>query len=230
MLLPLLSAQEEEKEDFFSDNEGSNSKTKVFFFLLCLILVYIDHLVLPHKLPIYLMSLRFGLAFPFILVTLGSPAMHGLPCSSLGHCFGSPSDVSPDPSSVQESNVTPQNDRREGPPAAPVTAQPEAPTSGRHHPQHEQPERIVSCSATYSARISSLNGISSSFVCRLQAAADSGLCFESPRLSLSASRSSEDDDLDVDYSPAADLNYPHIPRPSIVIRQPQVGRVAEWFQ
>lgn len=168
------------------------------------------------------MSLRLGLAFPFILVTLGSPTMHGLPCSSLGHCFGSPSDVSPDPSSVQESNVTSQNNCSEGPPAAPVTAQPEASMSSRHHPEHKQPQRSVSCSATYSARISSVNGIGSSFVCRLQGAADGGLCFESPRLSLSASQISEDDDLDVDYSTEADLNYPHIPRPSIIIRQPQV--------
>lgn len=168
------------------------------------------------------MSLQFGLTFPLILVTLGSSTMHGLPCSSLGHCFGSPSDVNPDPSSAQESNVASQNNCSEGPPVAPVTAQPEAPMSGRHHPQHVQPQISVGCSAAYTARISGMNGIGSSFVCRLQGAADGGLCFESPRLSLSASQSSEEDDLDVDYSPAADLNYPHIPRPSIIIRQPQV--------
>lgn len=168
------------------------------------------------------MSLRSGLAFPFILFILGFPAMHGLPCSSLGHCFGSPSDVSPDPSSAPGSNVTSQNSRSEGPPAAPVTTQPEAPTSSRHHPQQEQPQRSVSCSATHSPRIRSVNGVGSSFVCRLQSAADGGICFESPRRSPSASQSSEDDDLDFDYSPEAELKYPHIPRPSIIIRQPQV--------
>lgn len=168
------------------------------------------------------MYLRVGLAFPLILVTLGSPTMHGLPCSSLGHCFGSPSDVSPDRASVQESNITSQNNHSEGPPAAPVTAQPEAQTSIRHQLQVGQPRISVSCSATSSARISSVNGIGSSLVCRLQGAADGGLCVESPRLSRGASQSSEEDDVDVDYSPEVDLNYPHIPRPSIIIRQPEV--------
>lgn len=166
------------------------------------------------------MSLPLGLAFPFLLVTLGSPKMHGLPCSSLGHCFGTPNDVGPDPPSVQETNVT----SPEGPPAAPVTVQPEAQTSIRQHLQPGPPQISVSCSATYSARISSLNGIGSRLVCRLQGAADGGLGPESPRLSShSASQSSEEeDDLDVDYSPEVDLSYPHIPRPSIIIRQPQV--------
>lgn len=169
------------------------------------------------------MSLRSGLAFPFILLTLGSPAMHGLPCPSLGHCFGSPSDVSPDPSSAPESNVTSANSRSEGPLAAPVTAQPEAPMSSRHCPRQEQPQRSVSCSATHSARIRGVNGVGSSFARRLQGAADGGICFESPRRSPRASQSSEDDDdLDFDYSPELELKYPHIPRPSIVIRQPQV--------
>lgn len=168
------------------------------------------------------MSLRLGLALPLILLILGSPAMHGLPCSSLGHCFGSPSDISPDPSSAPESNVSSQNSCSRGPPAVPVTVQPEAPMGSRHHPQQEQPQRGVSCSATHPVRIRSVNGVGSSFVCRLQGATDGGLCFESPRQSLSVSQSSEDDDSDFDYSPEAELKYPHISRPSIVIRQPQV--------
>lgn len=175
------------------------------------------------KTQICLMPVQLGLVLPSLLVILKSLTMHGLPCSSLGHCFGNPSDVSPDPSSVPEPNISTQSGSSNGPPAVPVTSQPEAVQRSRQELQHEQPGRTISCSTSYSNRIRNVNGTNANSVCHPQGT-DGALCSESPRLSLSASQSSEDDELDFECGLELELNYPHIPRPSIIIRQRKVRR------
>lgn len=173
------------------------------------------------------MSVQLGLVLLSLLVILKSLTMHGLPCSSLGHCFGNPSDVSPDPSSVPEPNISTQSGSSNGPPAAPVTSQPEAVLRSRQELQHKQPGRTISCSTSYSNRIRNVNGTNVNSVCHPQGT-DDALCSESPRLSLSASQSSEDDELDFECGLELKLNYPHIPRPSIIIGQLKVRRHNAW--
>lgn len=166
------------------------------------------------------MSVQLGFVLLSLVVIFESPSMHGLPCSSLGHCFGNPSDVNTDPASAQEPNISTQSKDSYGPPAAPVTSQPEA----LQEQQPEQPQRTVSCISTYSTRTRKVNGTSSNSICRLQDT-DDELCFESPPLSHSVSQSSEDDELDLACSPELELKYPQIPRPSIIIRQLKVRSV-----
>lgn len=170
---------------------------------------------------IRLMSVQLGFILLSLLVISESPSMHGLPCSSLGHCFGNPSDVSTDPAPAQE----PDNSRRSrnnGLPAAdPVTSQPEALPSSPQAQQHRQPQRTVSCISTHSARTRTANGTSSNSICHQQDTEDDP-CFESPPSCRSLSQSSEDDELEFDCSPELELKYPQIPRPSIIIRQPKV--------
>ncbi|KAG7216108.1 hypothetical protein INR49_007860 [Caranx melampygus] len=61
---------------------------------------------------------------------------------------------------------------------------------------------------------------------RMDMAADQNddQCFESPPACRSISRSSEDDEQELECSPELELKYPHIPRPSIIIRQPKSSR------
>lgn len=152
--------------------------------------------------------------------------MHGLPCSSMGHCFGNPSDVNTDPATAQEPNIPNQSKDSHGPPVAPVTSQPEARPSNIQDQQNGQTQRTVSCISTSSTRTRNINGTNSDSVCHLQDT-DDDFCFESPALSHSVSQSSEDGELDLDCNPGLGL-YPHIPRPSIIIRQHKVRNQSHY--
>lgn len=148
--------------------------------------------------------------------------MHGLPCSSLAHCFGNPSDVNSDPTVAQEPNSSRRSRNNHEPPATDViTSQPEAVASGRQEQQHKQPQRTISCISTYSTRARKVNGTSSDALCHLPDT-DDDPCLGSPPPCHSLSPSSEDDELEMDCSPELQLKYPQIPRPSIIIRQPKV--------
>ncbi|XP_036962544.1 uncharacterized protein LOC119024151 [Acanthopagrus latus] len=158
--------------------------------------------------------------------------MHGLPCSSLGHCFGYPSDVNTDPAPAQEPNSARRSRSSHGLPAAdPVTSQPEGlPVSlqeqQQQQRQHEQAQRTVSCISTHSTRTRNVNGTNSNSICHLQDAGEAP-CFESPPPSRSLSQSSEEDELELDCSPELELKYPQIPRPSIIIRKPKDSEFQE---
>lgn len=150
--------------------------------------------------------------------------MHGLPCSSLGDCFADPSEGSSDPSSSQEPSFSTQSKNEHNLSAtSPVTSQPEV-LPGLHE-QHQQPsERTDSQISACSSRARKLNGSNSiSSKCHRQDA-DDEVCFESPPINYSISQSSEGDEEEEesDLSPATELKYPQIPRPSIVIRLSQV--------
>lgn len=169
------------------------------------------------------MSVKFGFVLLFVLVTFESLIMHGLPCSSLGHCFGNPNDVNPDTATSQEPNISAQSKDNHGlSAAAPVTSQPGALPSSLQEQQHEQPQRTVSYISNNSTGTTKVNGTSSSAACRLQGT-DVDLCFESSQLSQSVSQSSEDDELESECCLEPELKYPQIPRPSIIIRQPKVS-------
>ncbi|KAG8012605.1 hypothetical protein GBF38_020425 [Nibea albiflora] len=146
--------------------------------------------------------------------------MHGLPCSSLG-CFGNPSDVNTDPAPAEERNNSRQSRTNHGHPATdPITSQPEVLPCGLHEPQHKQPQRTVSCISTHFTRTRKVNGTNSNSICRRQDTGDDP-GFESPPPCRSDSQSSDDDELELDYSPELKLKYPQIPRPSIIIRVPK---------
>lgn len=183
--------------------------------------------VAPHtgKPQIHLMSVQLGFILLSLLVISESPSMHGLPCSSLGHCFGNPSDVNTDPAPAQEPNNSRRSRNNHGLPAAdPVISQPEAHPGSPQEQQHTQPQRTVSCISTHSTRTGRVNGTNSDSICHLQDT-DEDPGFESPRPCRSLSQSSEDDELELDFSPELELKYPQIPRPSIIIRQPKVRRL-----
>lgn len=149
--------------------------------------------------------------------------MHGLPCSSLGHCFGNPPDVNTDPAPFPDPNHSRHSGCDHGHPVAdPVISQPEALSSSPE--QHTQPQRTVSCISTCSSRTRTSNCTNSNSVCHLHEE-DRNKCVQSPPARRSLSQSSEDDDLDVDFRPEVELKYPQIPRPSIIIRQPKVRRL-----
>lgn len=147
--------------------------------------------------------------------------MHGLSCSSLGHCFGHPSDVNTDPAPAQETNYSRQSRNNSGLPAAdPVVSQPEALPCSPQEQQHKQPQRTLSCIYDHSTRAIKVNGTNLNSICYLQDA-DDGPCFKSPPGSFSLSQISEDD-VEEEFSPEMELQYPQIPRPSIITRQSEV--------
>ncbi|KAK1887419.1 Cell division protein FtsZ [Dissostichus eleginoides] len=155
--------------------------------------------------------------------------MHGLPCSSLGHCFGNPSDANTDPAPAQEPNNSRRSRNNNGLPAAdPVLCQPEALPCSLQEQQHRQPHRTVSCISDHSSRTITVNGTNSNSIsiCHLQGA-DEELYFESPPACRSLSQSSEDDELEGEFSPELELKYPQIPRPSIIIRQAEESEFQE---
>ncbi|XP_037623368.1 uncharacterized protein LOC119486911 [Sebastes umbrosus] len=174
------------------------------------------------------MSVQLGLILQSVLVISESPSMHGLPCSSLGHCFGNPSDVNTDPTPAQEEpNNSRQSRNNHGLPAAgPVISQPEALPRSPLQQQHRQPQRTISCISDHSTRTIKVNGVDSNSICRLQDT-DDAPCFESPPALCGLSQSSEEDELEVEFSPELELKYPHIPRPSIIIRQPKESEFQE---
>lgn len=173
-------------------------------------------LTIVHTLLLmHLMFVQLGFILLFHLVISESPSMHGLPCSSLG-CFGNPSDVNTDPAPAEEQNNSRQSKTNHGHPATdPITSQPEALPCSLHEPQHKQPQRTISCISAHSTKTRKINGINS----------NSDPCFESPPTCRSDSQTSDDDELDLDYSPELKLRYPQIPRPSIIIRVPKVRRL-----
>lgn len=200
-------------------NWGNN----VYFLL---VILYSTTNVAPQtgKPQIYLMSVQLGFTLLSVLVISESPSMHGLPCSSLGQCFGNPSDVNTDPAPAQEPNNSrrSRNNNNHGPPAAdPVVSQPEALCRPQEQ-QHKQPQRTVSCISDHSTRSIKVNGTNS--ICHLQDT-DEDPCFESPPACRSLSQSSEDEELEMEFSPELELKYPQIPRPSIIIRRPEVRRL-----
>ncbi|KAM3609746.1 uncharacterized protein V6R79_019737 [Siganus canaliculatus] len=154
--------------------------------------------------------------------------MHGLPCSSLGTCFGNPTDVNTEPAPTQEPDTSIHNRNNQGLPAAgPVISQPGA-LSGclQQQQQHKQPQRTVSSISTHSTGTAKINGTNSKSMCHLQDPGDS-ICFGSSPLHSNISQSSEDDEMDLDCSLGMELKYPQIPRPSIIIRQPQESEFQE---
>lgn len=143
--------------------------------------------------------------------------MHGLPCSSLGHCFGNPSDVNADSTpSLEPSNSKQSRDNHGLQAEDPVIFQPE-PLPGI--PQEQQ--RTVSSISSCSTRTRNANGTSSNSISRPQNKNDDPFS-ESPPPRRSFSQSSEDDELEIECSPELQLKFPQIPRPSIIIRQPKV--------
>ncbi|KAA8590185.1 hypothetical protein FQN60_014119, partial [Etheostoma spectabile] len=92
--------------------------------------------------------------------------------------------------------------------------------------QHKQPQRTVSCISNHSTRTIKVNGTNSNSICHMQDT-DDDPCLESPPDCYSLSQSSEDEELDVEFSPELELKYPQIPRPSIIIRQPEESEFQE---
>lgn len=157
------------------------------------------------------MSVQLGFILLYFLLTFIFTSMHGLPCSSLGHCFGNPSDVNTDPCPSQEPDNSRRSRNNHGLQAAdPVRTQPEPLPCILH-------ERQMTVISTRSTKTKKVNGI-----CPLQDR-DKDQCSESPPPRHSFSQSSEDDELELDYSPELQLKYPQIPRPAIIFRQLQVG-------
>lgn len=166
------------------------------------------------------MSVRFVLLT--VLVLSESTSMHGLPCSSLGHCFDDPSEGSSDPSSSQEPSFSTQSkDDHNLSAPAPVTSQPEV-LPGLHTQQDRLSDRAASQISACSSGPRRLNGTNSiSSTChRLDTGGE--VCLEIPPISFSVPQSSEDEDGESDLGPEMEPKYPQIPRPSIIIRLPQV--------
>lgn len=150
--------------------------------------------------------------------------MHGFPCSSLGHCFGNPSEVDTDPAPSVKSNNSRHSRNNHGLPAAdPVTSQPETlPGRTREYPQ-QRPQRTRSCVSARSTRTRKLNGTNS--LGHMQDKHEDP-CFETPPACRIHYESSGDDELELECSPELELKYPQIPRPSIIIRQPKVRKLS----
>ncbi|XP_057693279.1 uncharacterized protein LOC130916513 isoform X2 [Corythoichthys intestinalis] len=115
--------------------------------------------------------------------------MHGLPCPSLGHCFGSTSDPNSDPAVEFDEHRNHKPDL--------VTAQPEPRLS------QEQSQRTNGCLFPQETNGSNAPG-------NLQDD-DNQICLHT----------CSDDDEKEDSSAKLELKYSHIPRPSIIVRQPK---------
>lgn len=153
----------------------------------------------------------------FAFVNSEFPSMHGLPCASLGHCFGHPSDVNTDPAPAQDSNYSKQN-RNESRLAAadPVTSQPDAaPCSAQQQQRYKHPQKNVNYITDHSTRTLKVTNSQHS-VCHRQEV-DEDPSFESPPACHSPSQSSEVDE-EGESRPETELKCPQIPRPSIIIR------------
>lgn len=160
-----------------------------------------------------------------VLVLFQSSSMHGLPCSSLGDCFDDPSEGSCDPSSSQEPSFSTQSKNGHNL-SGPVTSQPEV-LPGLHEQQHQPSERTDSQTSACSSRATQLNGTNSISSNCYRQDADEEVYLQSPRINYSISQSlegeeEEEEEEESDLSPATEPKYPHIPRPSIVIRLSQV--------
>ena len=174
--------------------------------------------IVPHTVKLHPMTVQVRLVLQFLFFIFEPSSMHGLHCSSLGQCFGYPSEGNTDPATTQEPNISTESKENHGfPAAAPVTSQPGALPDSLQEQQHEQLHKTLSHISTCSTTAST----NSNSICYVQDA-DDGHCFVSPPPSLSASRSSEDDELESECSLQLELKYSQIPRPSIVIRLPKV--------
>lgn len=195
--------------------KGSRVKrcSSSFLLLLCFLETLYTHLV------------SMQLPFVDVCLLLTPINMHGLPCSSLGHCFGNPSDGNPDPAppfpSQEARNLRrSRNVHNKRPDSGAVISQPKAQSISAQ--EHEQPHKTtVSVVSTSSTKAKKGNGITINSVCKPQYQ-DNGLGWESPMPCSDLSQTSECEELEEENSPELELKYTHIPRPSITIVQPQV--------
>lgn len=163
------------------------------------------------------MSVPAGFTILSLMVISHSASMHGLPCSSLGHCFGSLSDVNADSAPSVESNNSRSNKRL--PEATdPVLSQPEIRPRSPQEVRPKPAEKTSSCISSRSTRSGDLNDTNSN--CVMQDKHDA-LCLESPP-SFSDFYENSEDELESEFGP--EQKYPRIPRPSIIIRQPKVKK------
>lgn len=170
------------------------------------------------------MSVKVRLTFLSLVVISHFASMHGLPCSSLGYCFGNSSDVNTDSAPSAESNGSVNNRNNNGLSAAnPVTSQPaETTLSSSQEEQHKQFQRTFTCMSSNSRRSRNLNATKSNSGHYMQDKGEDSY-FESPPTGTNLSESSEDE-LMLERSPELEQRYSHIPRPSIVIRWPKVRK------
>ncbi|XP_077591179.1 uncharacterized protein LOC144208948 [Stigmatopora nigra] len=128
--------------------------------------------------------------------------MHGLPCPSFGHCFGSTSDPNSD------SSLESHNERNPKP--GPITTQPEAPLS------QELSQRTMGCFLTQDT-----DGSHTLTDPQDKADRQIGLHMSS---GVNVVDDDDDDDVDEkeeDSSAKLHFKYSYIPRPSIIVRQPK---------
>ncbi|XP_077374076.1 uncharacterized protein LOC144016611 [Festucalex cinctus] len=118
--------------------------------------------------------------------------MHGLPCPSLGRCFGYLSDSNSDPA------LDPESDECQIHQLDPVTAQPDIPSS------QQKSQATLDCFSSQET-----NGTNSSH--NPQDKDDTAFCLSS----------SSEYDVEEEFCGEMELKYSHIPRPSIITRHPK---------
>ncbi|KAK1784933.1 hypothetical protein P4O66_018366, partial [Electrophorus voltai] len=135
-----------------------------------------------------------------------SPAivMRELPCSSLQHCFGAPTDVSSEPDSCLDLELCGTQAHANPVPIVLSQPRPARPPEAQHQP-------AVSCISLHTKT----NGIRSK-----ERVPDDKHIFHShlssEGLSEGLSEGASEEDSLHDESPVPDSGYPHIPRPSII--------------
>lgn len=151
-------------------------------------------------------------------VTLHSISMHGLPCSALLHCFGSPADVTANPTQSLDPDPTRSGKTDLEPPVVvdPVLCQPVPKPDPplEHQPHH----RIVSFISTHT-RTRTLNGTYSNS--NGQPPGRESHSFKTP-LACHCLSDSAEGHREMVIGLELGVKYPIIPRPSIIIRQPKV--------
>jgi len=173
------------------------------------------------------MSVQVGFLLLFLVSSI-SASMHGLPCSSFGHCFGNPSDVNTDPApSLEPNNSTCSTSNNILSAAEPVLSQPATRLATSQEQQHEQLQRTLSCVSSRSTGSKNLNGTDSNSNCYMRDGDDDPYS-ESPPPATNLSERS-DEEVELECSLELELKYPQIPRPSIIIRQPKVWKLISLF-
>ncbi|XP_013858911.1 uncharacterized protein LOC106514281 [Austrofundulus limnaeus] len=170
------------------------------------------------------MSVPAGFTVLSLMVISHPASMHGLPCSSLGHCFGSLSDLSDvnaDSAPSVQSNNSRSNKGLPEAAAGPVLSQPEIRPCSPHVGQHKPAEKTSSCISSGSTRSGDLNDTNSNCVMQDK---HEGVRLGSPPSFGDFSENSEDE-LESEFGP--EQKYPRIPRPSITIRQPKESKFQE---
>lgn len=163
-----------------------------------------------------------------LMVIFKSSDMRGLPCSSLAHCFGYPSEANTGPSPSAEPNNTILNRNNNGLPAAnPVVSQPQTISSSNLEKQHKPLQTtfsfVPSCSTT-SGNLISTYSTSKCFMQEENQGEDQSLAPSALVRNLSGR---SDDELK--GCPKLELKFPQIPRPSIIRSEAKVRRVFESF-